>query len=369
MNEFLQQRFLNNSLLDYLLASGGFLLASAVLWLAKRIVMGRWRKWAAKTASKVDDFILSVAERTVIPLLHFLAFYAAVRGLTLSVGVARVLTTVAAALLTFYGARFVVELIRLTVFDFYLARQGQPTEMENRFRGLMPLISVVVWVIGAVFLLDNLGFQVSAVLTGLGIGGVAVALAGSAILGDLFAYFAIMLDRPFVLGDFIVAGDYSGNVERVGIKTTRLRSLSGEQVIVANKDLTDSRIRNFKRMDQRRVLFKLGVTYDTPPGKLREVPGFIKDVLTAEQGVRFDRAHFFAFGDFSLVFEVVYIVLTPDYNQYMDIQQRVNLAIMEGFKARGVEFAFPTQTLQVAGWPKLQTTRVREEVGSGEGRG
>ena len=250
-----------------------------------------------------------------------------------------------ATLFTFMGIRLILELVKFSIFDYWILKKAERQNLESQFRSMMPLLSVLVWGGGVVFLLDNLGFNISAIVAGLGIGGVAVALAASAILGDLFAYVSITLDRPFQLGDFLIVGDFLGSVEHIGIKTTRLRSLGGEQLVFSNKDLTDSRIKNYKRMETRRVLFKLGVTYDTTLDKMKIIPDLIKEIIEKVPDTRFDRAHFSSFGDFNLVVEIVYHVLSGDYNKYMDIQQQLNLAIKEEFEKRNIEFAFPTQTI------------------------
>lgn len=221
-------------------------------------------------------------------------------------------------------------------------------------RGISTIIGIVIWTVGLVFLLDNLGVRVSAVITGLGIGGIAVALAAQAILGDLFAYFVIFFDRPFETGDFIVVEDKQGAVEYIGLKTTRVRSLNGEQLIFSNKDLTDSRIHNYKKMERRRAIFQIGVTYQTPIEQIREIPGLVKQIVESQQDVVFDRGHFIKYGDFSLNFEFVYYILTSDYNRYMDIQQTINLTIFELFEKKGIEFAYPTQTLYM--------TKTNEEI-------
>jgi small-conductance mechanosensitive channel len=204
---------------------------------------------------------------------------------------------------------------------------------------------VLIWGMAIIFLLDNLGFKISTVVAGLGIGGVAVALASQAVLKDLFSYFTILLDHPFEVGDFLILDQYMGVVEYIGIKTTRLRSLGGEQIIISNADLTDSRVRNYKRMDRRRVLFQVGVTYQTGMDELKEIPQIAKSVIEGIEETSFDRAHFASYGDFSLIFEIVYYVLDRDYNKYMDIQQEINLKLNEEFGKRGIEFAYPTQTL------------------------
>jgi small-conductance mechanosensitive channel len=207
----------------------------------------------------------------------------------------------------------------------------------------------VVWAAVLLVLLDNLGVNITTLIAGLGVGGIAVALAAQNVLGDLFSSLSIVLDKPFVVGDFIVIGEFMGSVEHVGLKTTRLRSLSGEQVVFSNTDLLNSRIRNYGRMFERRVVSKIGVTYQTPAGKLRRIPTIIRDIVEAQDKVRFDRAHFQTFGDSALTFEFVYYVLTPEYNYYMDVQQSINLALFEQLAAEGVEFAYPTQTVFVSG--------------------
>jgi small-conductance mechanosensitive channel len=202
------------------------------------------------------------------------------------------------------------------------------------------IISVVVLLI-----LDNLGVNVTTMVAGLGIGGIAVALAAQNILGDLFASASIVLDKPFVMGDFIIVGDLLGTVEHVGLKTTRIRSLSGEQLVFSNNDLLQSRIRNFKRMRERRVVFSIGVIYQTPYDKLAAIAAILRAAVETQENVRFDRAHFAQHGDFSLNFEVVYYVLSPDFNLYMDVQQAINLTIHKRFEEQGIEFAYPTQTV------------------------
>jgi small-conductance mechanosensitive channel len=210
------------------------------------------------------------------------------------------------------------------------------------------VVRLVVWTVLILVILDNLGVEITALVAGLGIGGVAVALATQNILGDLFASLSIVLDKPFVVGDFLSIAEYSGSVEKVGIKTTRVRSLSGEQLIFSNNDLLNSRIRNFGRMFQRRVVFTIGVIYETPAEKLRLIPRIIREAVEAQEKIRFDRSHFQKYGDYALVFETVYYVLSPDYNYYMDVQQTVNLIIFERFAEEEIQFAYPAQTIHFA---------------------
>jgi len=210
---------------------------------------------------------------------------------------------------------------------------------------------LILWSVIVLMALENVGIDITALVAGLGVGGIAVALAVQNILGDLFASLSIVLDKPFVIGDFIIIGDYMGTVEHIGLKTTRIRSLSGEQLVFANNDLLQSRIRNFKRMYERRVVFNLGVVYQTPHEKLQKIPQIVREIIEQQHPVRFDRAHFKSFGDFSLNFEVVYWVQNPDYTVYMDIQQAINLEIYRRFAEEGIEFAYPTQSIFVEKLP------------------
>jgi small-conductance mechanosensitive channel len=208
---------------------------------------------------------------------------------------------------------------------------------------------VALWTSVTILVLSACGVEVTPLLAGLGVGGIAVGFALQKILGDIFCSVAIVLDRPFEVGDFIITGDHMGTVERIGVKTTRVRSLEGEQIIFPNSNLLDSRIRNCKRMTERRVVFSFAMPYATPVAALERIPGLVKEIIQGIERTRFDRAHFAAFGDSALHFEVVYYVLDPDYNLSMDIQQQINLALFRQLDERGVSFAFPSRRLYVEG--------------------
>ena len=201
----------------------------------------------------------------------------------------------------------------------------------------------VLWVVLVILTIDNLGFDPTTIIAGLGVGGIAVALALQNVLGDLIASLSIILDKPFEVGDFIVIDGMNGDVEHIGLKTTRLRSLSGEQLVLSNNDLLQSRIKNYKRMNNRRILFSLGVVYETSYEDLVKIPGLIKEIIDTEPKARFTRAHFSSYGDFALNYDIVYFVLTPLFDDYMDIQQNVNLEIFKRFSEEGIEFAYPTR--------------------------
>ncbi|GBD97882.1 MAG TPA: mechanosensitive ion channel family protein [Nitrospirae bacterium] len=343
-SDILQKSFLQNSVLDYLIFLATFLIGIFIIKIFKGISLHRLKAWSKKTATTIDDFLIKIVEKNLIPLLYFGVLYFAFKSLILAPSLSKVMDVSVAIILTFFGVRFIAALVDYSL-EIYWAKKEIDVNRQRSLKGILRVIKFLVWAIGVTFLLDNLGFKISTVIAGLGIGGIAVALAAQTVLGDLFSYFTIFFDRPFEIGDFIIVGDFLGTIEHIGIKTTRVRSLSGEQLVFSNTDLTNSRIKNYKRMDKRRVVFRLGVTYQTTLEQLKEIPGIIKDTINNVSDTVFDRAHFFSYGDFSLIFEVVYYVRSRDYNIYMDIQQEINFIIKEEFGKRGIEFAYPTQTV------------------------
>lgn len=336
------------NLIDALIAASVALGIFALLAIVQRVLLARWEKFAAGTANSLDDDLVAVLNRTQ-------------KWFLLVVGIS---TSTLFLELPEPGERVVQSLIVLaTLLQVGLWSSTFLRQRLNRYRlkadpGSAMSLSIVnfigrvaLWAIVLLLALDNLGINVTALIAGLGVGGIAVALAVQNILGDLFASLSIVLDKPFAVGDFLVIDDYLGSVEHVGLKTTRLRSLSGEQLVFSNSDLLQSRIRNYGRMHERRVAFDIGVSYETPRAKLEIIPTIMREAIEAiehHDDTRFDRSHFKAYGDCSLDFETVYYVLTADYNRYMDIQQAVNLYIHQRFEEEGIEFAHPTQTVFVA---------------------
>lgn len=342
MDDFLQKTFLGNTVADYGLALLTILAVFAIANLLKWLIIRRLHRWAKRTATSLDDQLVRLTERPALLLIYLGGVYVALQGLELSSPLEQgveILGVILTALLVIQLTGSLAE-YGLRIYGFM--HRDQPN-LQQSLNALIPALRVVIWAVGIVFVLDNLGFDISAVVAGLGIGGVAIALASQGILQDLFSYFSILLDRPFEIDDFIIVGDMVGTVERIGIKTTRLRSLTGEQLVMANTDLTGSRIQNFHRMEQRRIVFNLGVTYETGIEQLKQIPVMVQAAAEAVENVVFDRAHFASFGDFSLNFEVVYFVTTSDYALYMDAQQAINLAIKQRFDEAGIDFAYPTQ--------------------------
>jgi small-conductance mechanosensitive channel len=347
MQEFLNQVFWGNIIQDYLVALGIFVVGLIIVKILQKIVLYRLKKWSEKTETKVDDFLIKGIEKSIIPLLYYGAFYLGLRSLTLSSQVIDIIKISSLFILTFFILKFISSTV-MFFMSYFVQKQERGDEKVRQLRGMTVLINVIIWVIGLLFLMDNIGFDITTVIAGLGIGGIAIALAAQAVLGDIFSYFVIFFDRPFEVGDFIVVGDKKGTVEYTGIKTTRIRALSGEQLVFSNTDLTNSRLHNFKKMQERRVVFSLGVIYQTTAAQLEEIPKLVREIIEKHSDVRFDRGHFSSYGDFSLNFEFVYFVLGSDYVKYMDTQHSINLNIYSEFEKRGIEFAYPTQTLFVS---------------------
>ncbi len=338
----------NNTLNDWayaLLTAAAFIL---LLQTARRLLLHRLERVAQSTETVIDDFLIDVLSATRILLTAAIGLYLGSQFLTLT-----------GSLEKWVDRIFIIALILQLGFwasrglTFWLRNHFSQGEKEDEGARAMTLSllsflgRVVIWVLVLLSMLDNLGINVTALVASLGIGGIAIALAAQNILGDLFASLTIAIDKPFVIGDFIILGEEMGTVEHVGLKTTRIRSLGGEQIVLSNNDLLQSRIRNYKRMDERRALFAIGVTYDTPADKLEHIPRLIEQAVAGQADARFDRAHFKSFGAFSLDFEAVYYVRKPDYNVFMDVQQAINLQLVRSFAEHGIEFAFPTQTLHL----------------------
>jgi small-conductance mechanosensitive channel len=319
--------------------------------LALRVIKSVLRRRAAKTAAEQrTEWFLILADlvgRTRWWFQLILALYVGSLALVLPVRVADAVESVAVVTLLVQTAIWAGALISAAV-DHYARRREADASSVTTISALGFLGKLATWTLIFLLILDNAGVNVTAMIAGLGIGGIAVGLAAQNILADLFASASIVLDKPFVLGDFIVVGPDMGTVEHIGLKTTRLKSLAGEQLIFSNNELLKSRILNAKRMRDRRVAFTIGVVYETPYEKLAAIPGMLREIVEANEKIRFDRAHFKQYGDFALIFEVVYVVLDPDHNLYMEIQQAINLAIFSRFKEEGIKFAYPTRTVHVA---------------------
>lgn len=345
METFLQYEFLNNLVWEYLLALGILLIGLIVIkFIIRNLILKRLKNWIVNSSISFNNRLLKIFEAAIIPLLYLGVLYVSIRNLDLHPIINQAIDAIILIIVTFIGIRFIGKMIEYVLTTYWLAEEQDETRQQS-VALLSPALRIVVWTIGIVFLLGNLGFNISTLIASLGVGGLAIALAAQGIFQELFSYFAILLDKPVKIGDFIIVGDLIGSVEHIGIKTTRLRSLSGEEIILSNSDLTSSRIRNYKRMQERRIVFSIGVAYETSLEQLKAIPGYIEEIIKRTKNTRFDRCHFHSYGDFSLNFEVVYYMTTPDYAAYMDAQQKINWEIKEIFEAQGIEIAYPTQVL------------------------
>lgn len=320
-----------------------FFALAAARYVAERIAAAVGRR----TKLPLGDVLEQVIRATRLWLLLPVAVYAGASALEVPTKLARVIDVLAVLALMLQAAVWINRFIQGGLQRRIEASRGVDGESVTALTLLGFGARVLVWTLVLLLVLDHLGFDITALVTGLGIGGVAIALAVQNILGDLFASLSIVLDKPFVVGDFVVVENLRGNVERIGIKTTRIRSLDGELIVFSNADLLKSRIRNFKRMQERRIQFGFGVIYQTPADKLERIPYMVREIIEAKAGARFDRAHFKEYGESSLNFEVVYYVLSPEFGVYMDIQQAINLELFRRFADDGTEFAYPTRTLYV----------------------
>lgn len=342
----LDKTFYHNTIQEWLIALAVVIVILGALSILKSLMARRLGQLAEKTVTPVDDLLVDVIRMTKFLFLLVVALYLGSLMVSLPALLTAVMGKVVIFALLAQGAIWGTSLI-----SFWVTRYKEKSIVEEdsasatAFTALGFVFRLILWTIILLLALDNLGVNITALVAALGVGGVAIALALQNILGDLFASLSIIIDKPFVIGDFIIVGEYLGTVEHIGLKSTRVRSLSGEQLVFSNTDLLLSRIRNCKRMKERRVVFSLGVTYKTPSKKLAEIPKIIQEIIESREPVRFDRSHFKEYGDFSLNFETVYWVKVPDYNTYMDIQQAINLDIYRRFEKEGVEFAYPTQTL------------------------
>jgi len=345
--DILSNVYLGNMLQDWLIAVFILVVVFSLLKIIQRVVIRKLERLAVSTENQIDDLIVSMLKQTKFLILLVASAYVASSAITLKPSIAAVLQKGVILILIVQGGLWAGAAISFGLKRMIAKRADQDTSTATTITFLGFVARFVLWVIVLLLVLDNLGVNITGLVAGLGIGGIAVALAVQNILGDLLASLSIVLDKPFVIGDTIVVDKLTGTIEHIGLKTTRLRSIDGEELIFANNDLLKSRIHNYKRMQERRVVFTFGVTYQTPPEKLTRINEMVRTVIEAEQKVRFDRVHFKAYGDSALNFEAVYFVTDQDYKLYMDIQQSINLGIFRRFREEGIEFAYPTQTLYI----------------------
>lgn len=343
----LQQSYLGNTVYDYVLAVGIFLLSLIVFSVIRNHILGRLEKWAKKTKTDLDDEVVDTLKKVPGSLYFFAALFIAMNFIIVHQIISKTIEVILTVLLIYWATKVIGELIEYALSKVAKEQKGQ-REKNMTYFALNMIAKIVLWSVGLLLILSNLGVNISALIASLGIGGIAVALALQNILSDMFSSFSIYIDKPFEIGDFIIVGEHMGTVKKIGLKTTRIEALQGEEIVISNNELTSSRVRNFKKMKKRRVVFHIGVTYDTPSAKLKKIPKIVKDYITKTPKCTFDRCHFFQFGPSSLDYEIVYYVQSSDYNDYMNTQQKLNLELVKSFEKEKIHFAFPTQTIHLA---------------------
>ncbi|MDD5749869.1 MAG: mechanosensitive ion channel family protein [Patescibacteria group bacterium] len=340
--------FLGNSGYQYFMALLIFFSLFLLLKIFQHLILAHLEKLAKRTKTEFDDVLIEVFRQIRPPFYFFVAFYFAIKSIQTSEMFDRVLLVLFLIIIVFEVIRALSRFL-----DYFIRRylkKNKPKEedgqhSESMVKLLQLMIKVVFWVIGIIMILSNLGINVNSLIAGLGIGGIAIALALQTVLGDLFSAFAIYIDKPFKIGDFISIGNDRGVVEKIGLKTTRLRTLQGEELVISNHELTNTRIQNFRRMQTRRIAFNIAVTYQTSLKNLRAIPKMVEEIITKAELTKFDRCYFVEYGDSSLIFEVVMFIESRDYTDYLKARQQINLDIYEKFAKAKIDFAYPTQTI------------------------
>lgn len=340
----LQLNILGNLLVDWLFALIVVIVSWLVLKIFKTIIISRLKVFFKKTKNDIDDLMIGAIETIHWPFYFFVSIYIGSYFVVLPNMINKILYYILLVSFIYYAVRFAESLINYGT-NIIIEKKKDKQDGVGIIKFMSSLFKVSLWVLAVILLLSNMGYNVTSLIAGLGVGGIAVALALQNILGDLFSSLTIYFDKPFQIGDFVVVGDQMGTVTKVGIKTTRIQVPQGEELVVANSNLTNTQIRNFGVMKRRRVVFNIGVSYDTEYKKLKEIPEIIKRIIESQNKTEVDRIHFKSFGDFALIFEIVFYINSGEYIDYMNTQQEINLEIINKFAKENIEIAFPTQTI------------------------
>ena len=336
-----------NTLHEYLNLLMIFVLSIIIIRIFKFVIIKKLKEFAKKTETKIDDIIIDIIDRVHWTFLVLLALFIAIRFIYIPDFIITILYYALAIYLIYYAVKVIHILI-----DYYtdsLIKKKQKSDKETDVSILYIInkfLKYFLWLLVVILALDNLGYNVSTLVTGLGIGGIAIALALQNVLVDIFASFSIYFDKPFKVGDYIFFDGGEGTVKKIGLKSTRIEALQGQEIVISNQQLINTIVHNYKRMQFRRIVFNVYIKYDTDVDIIKKIPDMIKDIITKIDRTQFGRAHFSTFGDFGLVFEVVYNVLSNEYQIYMDIQQIINLAIKEKFKKEGIEMIYSSLVIQ-----------------------
>ena len=334
--------YFSNSLSSYIISAVLFFAALWLLYFLRKFVFKKLEELAGKTETDLDDLAVKLIKKIKNPEYQIIAFYFSVRHLTRSASFDYALKMLLVLVLTYRFLTVIEEL-----FSYWLSKLEKDKAKSIPALGSVRIIfRVIIWIVAVLFVLNNAGAKIGALLTSLGIGGVAVALAAQTILGDIFNFFVILLDKPFTKGDFIVlGGNISGTVEEIGLKSIKIRSLAGELITVTNTKVFADTIQNYATMKERRVVSSFGVIYQTPQDKIKKIPVIIKECVEKFLDTRFDRANLNKLNSYSFDFEFVYYIKNPDYDFYMNTHEKILREIILAFEKEKISFAYPTQTL------------------------
>ncbi len=342
---FWKIEYFNNALWEYLVFLLIFLGLSFGFFLFKYIF---YRKISAIIKEKkVFSLLLSILDKIRSPFYIFVSFYIALSSIVVPDILYRLFF-----LIFLFWTTYRAVIVGYQFIDFLLEeyiKKNVEKGSKAMVRALGNIAKGILWAFAFLVVLSILGVNVTGLVAGMGIGGAAIAFALQGILADLFSSFSIYFDKPFIEGDLIVVGGKWGTVEKIGIKSTRIRSLQGEEIVFSNKELTAAQVHNYRKMTQRRSEFKLGITYETPTQKMEKIPKMVKSIVDKEDLAEFGRIHFYNFGDFSLDYLLVYDIKSADYMTYMDINQKILLNIKKAFEKEEIEFAYPTKTIHLSG--------------------
>lgn len=337
---FFSLEIAGNYLAQYMETIIAFVVTLIAIKIFKYVVIRKLQALAKKTKNEFDDLLIEIIQHIGWPFYLVIAIYASLQFIVLPPMLQTGLHYLLIITVTFYT---IGGLQRIA--QFWL-KKGVTERAGRAITSLFDtLVKIVLWSIALLLILSNMGYNINTLIAGLGVAGIAVAFALQRILEDIFSAFSIYFDKPFEVGDFIIVGDDMGIVEDIGFKSTRIRTLQGQELVISNHEMTNTRVNNYKKMKKRRIVFTFGVTYETPLKKLKKIPQIVKKIVDKVELAELNRVHFKSYGDFSLIYEVVYYMLVPDYNKYMDTQQEINLALKEAFEKEKIEFAYPTQTI------------------------
>ncbi len=347
--EIITSTFSNNYIEDqFLVPIVIFISIFFALKIFKFIIISKLKQLSQRTKTDLDDMLIKIIDDIHWPFYIFIALYAAIKSAKVTGAIDTFMDTAAFIAIVYYATGAIQTAIKYTTQKLIKRRQREQKQIDTSVIDFLSgLLKAIMWLIAFLIVISNLGYDITTLIAGMGIAGIAIAFALQNVLTDIFASFSIYFDKPFRVGDFIIIGKDMGTVKKIGIKTTRIQTLQGQELVVSNKDLTSTRINNYKKMQKRRIAFTFGVTYDTPSVKLKRILEIMPPIFEKIDLAELNRVHFKKFADSSLDFEVVYYIDTSDYNKYMDIQQDINFAIKEAFEKEGIEFAYPTQTLFV----------------------